>query len=1033
MVASFKDLNKEYAKISENTFVNEKKHVQQLIDFIELSPAQFAKVKNEAASYVEYIRQAQHSGVESFMNEYSLSTEEGVAIMCLAESLLRIPDSDTAKALIADKLKNKDWKSHIGRSGSTFVNASTWGLLLTGKIVTLSESKFSLAKMINKLGEPVILQSIKQAIKMLSNIFIMGSDMASALKNAKNYIKQGYKLSFDILGESSRTQEQADHYYKQYIKAINDISKFKVSGDIYDQLNISIKLTALHPKVLLNKEEQVLAELLPRLVHLCKLAREAEITVSFDAEEATRLDIYLRVLHELIIHAEFKNYHGIGYVVQAYGRRAFYVIDAIIKLAQQTGKKIPVRLVKGAYWDSEIKASQELGLPSYPVFTKKEFTDVSYLACAQKMLAHEDAIYPQFATHNAYTIAAIREIAGRKRFEFQKLQGMGNQLHDKVLEGRSNSRIYAPVGKYEDLLAYLMRRLLENGANSSFVNIVSNKEVSVDEVVENPLSKSRRSLEKEEKLPEPAHIYGVVRRNSTGHDLGDRLELHELYEKTSTYFTTAYQAVSIIAGIEKIADKKNFKEVFEPTDHSKVVGKLYRCDANELLEALDVADKFNDEWAEIGVEERAKALENFGDLLGKHRYEFYALLLRESGKSIDDAISEVREAIDFAYYYANQARKLCAEVTILPGYTGESNELSMHPRGTFVCISPWNFPLAIFSGQVLAALVSGNTVVAKAAENTSLIACHAVKLMHQAGIPAKALNIVFASGRSISEVLLKDNRVKGVCFTGSTATAYAINRTLAARDTAIAPFIAETGGQNAMIVDSSALLEQAADAIVRSAFGSVGQRCSALRVVYIQEEIYKPLLDLIIGATNELKIGDTQDFSVDLGPVISAESRKELIAHIKVMKKHMVAIHKSAIDKHLEQGSFFVPHIIRVKGIADVKKENFGPILHVASYKSADLDKVIADINATGFGLTFGIQSRIQQQIHHVTSRVKAGNMYANRTIIGAVVGTQPFGGENNSGTGFKAGGPHYLLRFMTERIVTINTTAIGGNIELLS
>lgn len=1022
-----------YLKVSENAFVNEEKHVKQLIDVLELSSAQFAKIKINAANLVEYIRNAKHSGVESFMNEYSLSTEEGVAIMCLAESLLRIPDSATATALIADKLRNRNWKSHIGKSGSTFVNASTWGLLLTGKIVNLSESKFSLAKLVNKLGEPVILQSVKQAIKMLSNIFIMGSDMASALKNAKSYIKQGYKLSFDILGESSRTTEQAEHYYKQYVKAISDISKFKVKGDIYDQLNISVKLTALHPKVLLNKEEQVIKELLPKLVHLCKLARDAGVSVSFDAEEATRLDIYLKILHALVTHNEFKDYPGIGYVIQAYGRRAFYVIDVITALAKKTNKKIPVRLVKGAYWDSEIKASQELGLPSYPVFTRKEYTDVSFLACAQKMLINDDMIYSQFATHNAYTIAAIKEMAGRKRFEFQKLQGMGNQLHDKVLASGSNSRIYAPVGKYEDLLAYLMRRLLENGANSSFVNIVSNKKISIDEVVENPVNKARRSLEYPATLPEPANIYGEVRRNSSGHDLGVSMDFNDLYQKTAAFFSTEYEAVSIIDGKEKIADKANCKEVSEPANHAKTVGKIYRADEKQLHEALEIADKFNDKWAATNVEVRAKALEDYGDLLGKHRHELYALLIRESGKSIEDAIAEVREAIDFAYYYANQARKLCGEVTILPGYTGESNELTMHPRGTFVCISPWNFPLAIFSGQILAALATGNTVIAKAAESTSLIAYKAIKLLHQAGIPTKSLSIVFASGKYISEVLLKDHRVKGVCFTGSTATAYSINRTLAARDTAIAPFIAETGGQNAMIIDSSALLEQASDAIIRSAFGSIGQRCSALRVAYIQEEIFQPLLDMVIGATNELKIGDTRDFSVDIGPVISNDSKKDLIAHIKEMKKHVLAIHKSSTDKPLEKGSFFVPHIIRIKGIADVKKENFGPILHVVPYKSSELENIINDINNTGFGLTFGIQSRIQEQINHITSRIKAGNMYANRTIIGAIVGTQPFGGENNSGTGFKAGGPHYLLRFMTERVVTINTTAIGGNIELLS
>jgi RHH-type proline utilization regulon transcriptional repressor/proline dehydrogenase/delta 1-pyrroline-5-carboxylate dehydrogenase len=1025
-------LTKLRSEVLNSTYLDEKEHIKRLIASITLSPSQFAQIKRSALELIKKIRNTKVSGTEGFIHEYSLSNEEGVAIMCLAESLLRIPDKKTAQELVEDKLKGKNWKKHIGKSNSLFVNASTWGLLLTGKVISLSESKFSLNKLINKVGEPVILSSLKRAIQMISGEFIMGNTIPTALKNAKKYTKKGYKMSFDILGESSRTEAQADFYYKEYLKAIKILSSEKIKGDLYDQNNLSVKLSALHPKVLLRKKDRLKKELLPRLKEITQLSIDAGITPSFDAEESFRQDIYLEILTDLISDKDFKDYHGIGFVVQGYQKRAFAIIDYVIELAKTLKKKIPVRLVKGAYWDSEIKHAQEFGLKNYPVFTKKEHTDTSYLACAQKMLKNIEFLYPQFATHNAHTIASIIEMAGIQKFEFQKLHGMGGIIHDEVVKKGFKCRVYAPVGDYKDLLAYLMRRLLENGANTSFVNLVSNKQMSNDDIVANPVEKSKRGLEDSSKIPLPSNIYGDERDNSLGYEMGMKSDLEAIEAKLTEHSNKSYVGCSLIDGKEVYAKKSEVIKVLSPANNKICVGEIYKADDNQLKTALDVADRYFDKWANTNVKERAKLVRKFGDLLHENRFELYSLLIREAGKNIDDAISEVREAIDFTYYYSVQAEKLCSAPITMPGYTGESNHLTLNPRGTFLCVSPWNFPLAIFTGQIIAALVTGNTALAKAAENTSLIATYTIKLMHDAGIPVEAIQLLVVGGRKISEVVVSDNRIRGVCFTGSTSTAQNINRTLAARDTAIVPFIAETGGQNAMIVDSSALLEQATDAIIQSAFGSIGQRCSALRVAYIQKEIYKPLVEMLKGAMQDLHIGDTSDLSVDFGAVISQDAKKELQEHVNLFKKQIIDIHHSHKDSSLKKGSYFAPHIIAIDKISDLKKENFGPILHVISYEAKDLDKVIDEINSTGFGLTFGLQTRIEDKIQYVAKHVKAGNFYANRSTIGAVVGTHPFGGENNSGTGFKAGGPHYLLRFMTERTLTINTTAIGGNLELL-
>lgn len=1028
----------ELIEISTKAFANEKEHLNSLIEYVSMDSGTSAKIQEQAIRYIEAIRSGKSSAVEEFIHEFSLSTEEGVAIICLSEALLRISDRKTAMALIQDKLKNKDWKSHLWSSKSLFVNASAIGLLFTGSIVNMAYSAFSIKKLMNKLGKPVILEAVKRVIKLISNEYILGEDLKSALKNGSKLVKQGYKISFDILGESSRTAEQADFYYDEYIKAIAAISEYTdKKAPLYTNHNLSVKLTALHPRVVYKKYSTLEDELLPRLKKIINLCKEANISLSFDAEEAFRQDVYLKILTKLVMDPEFEGFDGIGFVVQGYQKRTFNVIDYIAGLAKASKKRLPIRLVKGAYWDSEIKFAQEFGLEGYPVFTNKENTDVSYLACAKKIIGYGDLFYPQFATHNAHTIAAVQEMIGdRREFEFQRLQGMGTALHAQVIEDGYFSRIYAPVGKYEDLLAYLMRRLLENGANSSFVNMLSDESKSASEIVSDPIANVSASLaDSVSKIVMPRDIYGDLRDNSIGYDLGYRYVFKEFSEELVSHSKSTYEAHSIIAGKE--IRHKEFKVVHKPANNEIEIGRLYNATAADLKHALDTAHVFAHEWANTSVYERAKCIRKFGALMQEHRHELYAMLIKEAGKNIEDAISEVREAIDFAEYYSTMAERYCGSPIVLPTYTGETNTLSWHPRGVFVCISPWNFPLAIYAGQITAALVTGNTVIAKPAENTSMIATFVAKLLHKSGIPVEAFNLAIARGRDISEHILSDNRVSGVCFTGSTSVALGINRTLAGRNAcSIASFIAETGGQNAMIVDSSALLEQAADSIIHSAFGSVGQRCSALRVLYAQEEIVDKLQNLLIGYMNQMTIGDTEDLSCDLGPVISQDAKKELEAHIKEISKisgcSLVAKHKQHDSKALKRGSYVVPHIASITKISDLKQENFGPILHIIPFKNTQFDDVIAEINGTGFGLTFGVQSRIEDRINDIASKIHAGNIYANRTMIGAQVGTHPFGGENNSGTGFKAGGPHYLYRFMNERTRTINTTAIGGNLELL-
>ena len=1034
-----KQLKDHLLEISQSALKNEQECASDLLDFIGIDVSSSSAINTATKRYIEIIRSSKKSYIDNFLQEFSLSTDEGVAIMCLAESLLRIPDRPTSLALIEDKLKDKDWLSHLHQSRSFLVNASSWGLLLTGKVTDWASSKSSIAKSLNKLGRPIILKAIKQAVKIMSNTYILGNNLEEALVNAQKPIAKGYKISFDILGESSRTSEQAEFYYQEYIAAIKSMSAYSDKNcSIYNNHNLSIKLTALHPKVLYRKSDALKSLLLPKLKHIALLCHKANISISFDAEEAYRQDIYLEILTMLVQDQDLKNFHGIGFVLQAYQKRTFTIIDYVAKLAKDAQKQIPIRLVKGAYWDGEIKLAQEMGLAGYPVFTRKEFTDLSYIGCAQKILSYGNLFYPQFATHNAQTVATIIELARGAQFEFQRLQGMGESLHNALIKDGFASRIYAPVGKYEELLAYLMRRLLENGSNSSFVNLVSDKDANLATLAQDPIQQSKFLLQDgtHNALAQPSEIYKNLRSNSMGYDTGYRAQYQEITKALDAFTNKTYEGYSIVDG-HKYKDGKS-DPVFNPAQNSLGIGASYSADQEAIKLATEVASKSFKAWSDTTtLASRVTIIRKIATLLQEHRHELYYLLTQESGKTIDDCIAEVREAIDFIQYYTAMAEQMIASPITLPGYTGENNKLRWCAKGIFVCISPWNFPLAIYIGQIVAALVTGNTVIAKPAGNSTLVATFAAELFYQAGVPHQVFQLLIAGGSLINDHILTDPRIKGVCFTGSTSVALTINRTLANRINApIATIIAETGGQNAMIVDSSALLEQAADSIIYSSFGSSGQRCSALRVVYVQEEIADKLIHLLVGHMNELKVGNTIDPTNDVGPVISMATKANLEQHIESVQKvagcSLIARHRQHDDASLNEGSYVVPHIFAINKMEDLERENFGPILHIIKYQAEHLDSIIDQINATGYGLTFGVQTRIEERINYISEKMHVGNVYANRTTTGAQVGTHPFGGENNSGTGFKAGGPHYLYKFMNERVVTINTTAIGGNLDLL-
>ncbi|MEO8400993.1 MAG: bifunctional proline dehydrogenase/L-glutamate gamma-semialdehyde dehydrogenase PutA [Gammaproteobacteria bacterium] len=978
-------------------------------------------------------------GLDAFLHKYDLSSEEGIALMCLAEALLRIPDSATVDRLISDKISTADWAKHTGGKGSLFVNAATWSLLLTGKIYrpTLNTKKTlgaSLQRLFSRAGGTVIRPIVAQGMKIIGKQFVMGRTIDEAITRAKAAETIGYRYSYDMLGEAAKTREDADVYFKSYQDAISAIGKASKDLNPINGPGISIKLSALHPRYELAKRERVLSELIPRLLTLAKSAKAENIGLTVDAEEADRLELSLEVIEKVFSDPALDGWEGFGLAVQSYQKRAPFVIDWLADLSKRYHRRLMVRLIKGAYWDAEIKVSQVLGLESYPVFTRKNSTDVSFIACAKKLFAEPDCFYPQFGTHNAYSVAAILEIADNRRdFEFQCLHGMGQTLYDQVIGPDHLNipcRIYAPVGTHKHLLGYLVRRLLENGANTSFINRIADENLPIEKIIANPVARIASLPSKPHPhIPLPKNIFGLERLNSSGVDFSNMNTLENLKAQMEKVDKQSFKAGPIIGG--KMLTHATEMPVNSPSQMKDVVGTLYQATPDDVELALEKAVHATQDWANTSVAERAACLERAADLFEKNLPTFMTLLCREGGKHLVDCVSEVREAADFCRYYADRARKDLLPVT-LTGPTGEFNQLSLHPRGIIACISPWNFPLAIFTGQVVAGLVAGNAVIAKPAQQTPLVAAEAVRLLHQAGIPGNVLHLLPGRGEVVGARLVADERISGVMFTGSTETAKFIQQSLANREGPIVPFIAETGGQNVMIVDSSALPEQVVTDVISSAFNSAGQRCSALRVLFLQDDIAPQVLDMLKGAMREIKLGDPSLLSTDVGPVIDKGSFNTLNQHVTNMQQEATLLYQvPTVD--LPNGYFFAPCVIELKNLNILKREVFGPILHVIRYSAKELDNVLDQIINTGYGLTLGVHSRIDATVSYIQNRMPVGNIYVNRNMIGAVVGVQPFGGERLSGTGPKAGGPHYLPRLCVERAISINTTAAGGNATLVS
>ncbi len=1015
--------------------------VERLLASAELPAPMLDRIAERARGLVEKVRRERvgQGGLDAFLHEYELSSREGVVLMCLAEALLRIPDAETANLLIKDKLADADWERHLGGSESLFVNASTWALMLTGRVIRLDKDGEDLAGVLRRLvarsGEPVIRQAVTQAMRILGRQFVMGRTIEEALERARGPEKRGYRYSYDMLGEAARTARDAERYDHAYRHAIAAIGRASQGRGPIEGPGISVKLSALHPRYEFAQRARVMAELVPRLAALARLAKEADIGFTVDAEEAERLELSLDVIAAVSADPALAGWNGFGLAVQAYQKRVLPLIDCLGEIARRDRRRLMLRLVKGAYWDSEIKQSQERGLPGYPVFTRKLSTDVSYLAAAKRLLADPEAFYPQFATHNAHTLAAVLEMAGNRRdFEFQRLHGMGEALYAHVVPAEAGGypcRVYAPCGSHEDLLAYLVRRLLENGANTSFVNRIVDEKLPIEEIIADPVARVRRLKEKPHpRIPLPAAIYGPQRRNSAGIDLTDVTRLVPLAEAMTRAAGQKWRAQPLIGGA---AQGGKARPILDPSDRRRRVGEVAEADPAAVDRALARAVRAQPEWNAAGAEARARCLEQAADLLERDHAVLMALAVREAGKTVPDALAEVREAVDFLRYYAGRARADFAKPMELPGPTGERNQLALAGRGVFACISPWNFPLAIFCGQVSAALAAGNAVVAKPAEQTPLIAMRAVELLQRAGVPGDVLHLLPGDGPTVGAPLAADPRIAGVAFTGSTETAQAINRSLAARDGPIATLIAETGGQNVMIVDSSALPEQVVRDILTSSYQSAGQRCSALRVLCVQEDIADKLLDMLAGAMAELKVGDPGLLSTDVGPVIDEEAKHQLEAHAGRMAREAKTVYRVRLDPACEAGTFVAPQAFEIDRLDRLEREVFGPILHVLRFRQDRLDQLLEAVDRLGYGLTLGIHSRIDSTVRRIHRRLRVGNTYVNRNVIGAVVGVQPFGGERLSGTGPKAGGPHYLLRFATERTLTIDTTAAGGNASLLS
>ena len=990
-------LDKIRKKIRQYHLIDERSLVPELINLINLNNNEKKEIMICASELVDALRLDKNPGImEVFLAEYGLSNDEGISLMCLAEALLRVPDTTTIDSLIKDKLTNRGWVEHIGNSESTLVNASTWALLLTGKVLKNTKEPNvynNIHLLIKKFGEPFIRKAVRAAMKEMGNQFVLGQSIEKAVKRGTSSQKKGYTFSYDMLGEAALTNKDATIYTNAYAETISYLSKYCTSDDIRDNPGISIKLSALYPRYELVHKKAVLDILGNRLLDLALKAKKANMGLNIDAEEAARLDLSLDIIEKVFSNPLLSGWNGFGVVVQSYSKRTLFVIDWLYALSSKYDQKIMVRLVKGAYWDTEIKISQSEGMLDFPVFTSKAATDISYLACASKLFEMTDYIFPQFATHNAHTIYSILKIAKKnKNYEFQRLHGMGESLFSQLMQNHKiKCRIYAPVGVHDDLLAYLVRRLLENGANSSFVNQILDKKIRSSDVVLDPIYKWKSSFYELNKVIKPKKIYDPSRINSSGYDLNNVTELDQINIKREKFKEIKW----ILSSQLKSEPSGSIVSIANPFNSNDIVGEVKTATVSDVNKSIENATL----WT-IPNEEKTIILNKIADLYEKNFIEIFAILTREAGKTISDAISEIREAVDFIRYYSFESSKLT----------------DSKPLGKIVCISPWNFPLAIFTGQIIAALSVGNAVLAKPADYTPIIAIRAVELMYKAGVPRTSLQLLIGDGPILGDALVTNKFIDGICFTGSTNIAKLINKNSASEGNPYVSLVAETGGINAMIVDSTALPEQAVKDILASSFQSAGQRCSALRMLYLQEDIAHKFLEMLYGAMDELIVNDPWLANTDIGPIISINATKDIEKYINLANDENRVLHQVKIPA---QGSFVKPTVIKVESIKQLEREIFGPVLHVATFKSADIPGIVDDINNKGYGLTFGVHSRIDSRIHYICENLNVGNIYVNRNQIGAVVGTQPFGGEGLSGTGPKAGGPSYLYQFVKGNVNT--------------
>lgn len=1005
--------------------------VENLLAESEIDPAMSEQIYQLAFDLAHSLRERKGSSgkagiVQGLLQEFSLSSQEGIALMCLAEALLRIPDKSTRDLLIKDKINQGNWKDHLGQSNLVFVNAAAWGLMLTGKLMeTPKANSLSgvLTGILARTGRGIIRKAVDVAMRMMGEQFVTGETIDEALSNAERLEEQGFRYSYDMLGEAALTDHDAERYYNDYTNAIHAIGKASGNKDVYAGPGISIKLSALHSRYQRSQIDRVHDELYSKVYNLAVLAKQYDIGLNIDAEETDRLEISLELLERLCFEPALANWKGIGFVIQAYQKRCFYVVDYIIDLAKRSEKRLMIRLVKGAYWDSEIKKAQVDGMQDYPVFTRKVHTDLSYIACAKKLLAAPEFIYPQFATHNAQTLATIYHLAQPEQYyvgqyEFQCLHGMGEPLYEQVVGDKNQKklgvpcRIYAPVGNHETLLAYLVRRLLENGANTSFVNRIADKTLAIETLIENPRQTIETAAKAEDKIgakhlsiPYPINLYGTTRDNSVGFDLANDAELELLNQSYTEHGFIQHHAGVMGAQLENLPSNESIA-ILNPANNNDIVGYVQEATTEHVDTALLQAQQAQTEWRDLNKNKRAEYLTRASYIMEARMQELMVLLCRESGKTFANAIAEVREAVDFLRYYAAQIRDLDESVNI-------------EPLGTVLCISPWNFPLAIFSGQIAAALVAGNTVIAKPAEQTPIIASKAIEILWEAGIPKSVVQLLPGRGETVGARLSSDERIQGIMFTGSTEVAKILQKTVAkriSRHGQSIPLIAETGGQNAMIVDSSALTEQVVLDVVNSAFDSAGQRCSALRILCVQEDNAESVITMLKGAMLQLRVGHPALLQTDIGPVIDAEAKQTIDQHIEKMKNRGHKVHQLMFNQNsfgLQQGTFVTPTLIELPNLDDLEREVFGPVLHVVTYKYGELQQLLKHINSKGYGLTMGLHTRIDETIQQVIADAEVGNLYINRNIVGAVVGVQPFGGEGLSGTGPKAGGPIYSYRLM--------------------